>query len=171
MSCGVGHRHCSDPALLWLWCRPVAAAPIQPLAWEPPYAAGAAQEIAKKKKNFRVCIRNGNADLISKVVVIPVSCKWVFSFLHILINPWYCQTLIFSFRAGEMTLYYNILICLFWLPVSLGMSYNFTSYSSVSFYNFPDCIIWTYFKIIWFLFGKVCAVVLLKQILSFDKYI
>ena len=27
-----------------------AVAPISPLAWEPPYAAGAAQEIAKKKK-------------------------------------------------------------------------------------------------------------------------
>ena len=27
-----------DPALLWLWCRPAAIAPIQPLAWEPPYA-------------------------------------------------------------------------------------------------------------------------------------
>ena len=39
-----------DPALLWLWCRPVATAPIRPLAWEPPYAAGAAQEIEKKKK-------------------------------------------------------------------------------------------------------------------------
>ena len=32
--------------LLWLWRRPVATAPIQPLAWVPPYAAGAAQEIA-----------------------------------------------------------------------------------------------------------------------------
>ena len=31
-----------DPALLQLWCRPTAAAPIGPLAWEPPYAAGAA---------------------------------------------------------------------------------------------------------------------------------
>ena len=46
MSCGVGCRRGSDPALLWLWCRPVATAPIGPLAWEPPYAAGAAQEIA-----------------------------------------------------------------------------------------------------------------------------
>ena len=46
MSCGAGGRHGSDPALLWLWRRPVATAPIQPLAWEPPYAAGAAQEIA-----------------------------------------------------------------------------------------------------------------------------
>ena len=32
--------------LLWLWCRLVATAPIRPLAWEPPYAVGAAQEIA-----------------------------------------------------------------------------------------------------------------------------
>ena len=39
-----------DPALLWLWRRPVATAPIGPLAWESPHAAGAAQEIAKKKK-------------------------------------------------------------------------------------------------------------------------
>ena len=28
-----------DPALLRLWCRPVAVAPIRPLAWEPPYAS------------------------------------------------------------------------------------------------------------------------------------
>jgi len=46
VSCGVGCRRGSDPALLWLWRRPVATAPIQPLAWEPPYAAGAAEEIA-----------------------------------------------------------------------------------------------------------------------------
>ena len=50
MSCGVGCRRGSDPTLLWLWCRPVATAPIRPLAWEPPYAVGVAQEIAKKKK-------------------------------------------------------------------------------------------------------------------------
>ena len=31
-----------DPALMQLWCRPAAAAPIQPLAWELPYAMGAA---------------------------------------------------------------------------------------------------------------------------------
>ena len=28
--------------LLWLWCRPATAAPIGPLAWEPPYALDAA---------------------------------------------------------------------------------------------------------------------------------
>ena len=41
MSCGVGCRHGSDLALLWLWRRPAAVAPIQPLAWELPYAEGA----------------------------------------------------------------------------------------------------------------------------------
>ena len=51
MSCGVGRRHGLDPALLWLWRRPAATAPIRPLAWEPPYAEGAAQEMAKKKKD------------------------------------------------------------------------------------------------------------------------
>ena len=36
--------------LLWLWCRLVDAAPIRPLAWEPPYAVGAALKKEKKKK-------------------------------------------------------------------------------------------------------------------------
>ena len=34
--------------LPWLWCRPAAVAPIRPLAWEHPYAVGAA--LKKKKK-------------------------------------------------------------------------------------------------------------------------
>ena len=48
VSCGVGHRCDLDPLLLWLWCRPAATAPIRPLDWEPPYAAGAALEKPKK---------------------------------------------------------------------------------------------------------------------------
>ena len=47
-SCGVDCRHSSDPALLWLWRRLAATAPIRPLAWEPPYAVGAALEKAKR---------------------------------------------------------------------------------------------------------------------------
>ena len=38
------------PSLLWLWHRPVATAPIRPLAWEPPYAVGAALEMAESQK-------------------------------------------------------------------------------------------------------------------------
>ena len=39
----------SDPELLWLWRRPAAAAPIQLLVWEPPYAVGAALEKTKRQ--------------------------------------------------------------------------------------------------------------------------
>ena len=53
MGCGVGHRHGSEPALLWLWCRLAAVALICTLAWEPPYAAGVAlKKRPKKKKSF-----------------------------------------------------------------------------------------------------------------------
>ena len=37
--------------LLWLWCRPAAAALFQPQAWELLYAAGVA--VKKKKKKER----------------------------------------------------------------------------------------------------------------------
>ena len=47
VSCGVGCRQGSDPALLWLWRRPAATALMRPLAWEPPYAAEAGLEMAK----------------------------------------------------------------------------------------------------------------------------
>ena len=72
MSCGVGHRRSSDPTLLWLWGRPAATALIRPLAWEPPYATGAALEKARKKKKTKkkkekkvpICIEN-NLDILS----------------------------------------------------------------------------------------------------------
>ena len=39
-----------DPALLWLWCRLAAAAPIRSLAWEPPYTVGVALKKTNKTK-------------------------------------------------------------------------------------------------------------------------
>ena len=56
MSCGVGHRCGSDLALLWLWCRPAATAPIRLLAWEPPYAMGVALKKDQKKKNCNIYV-------------------------------------------------------------------------------------------------------------------
>ena len=38
------------PGLAMLWHRPVATAPIQPLAWKPQQAAGAALKRQKRKK-------------------------------------------------------------------------------------------------------------------------
>ena len=51
MSCGVGRRCGLGLVLLWLWCRPGAAAPIRPLAWEPLHAAGSALKRQKTKTN------------------------------------------------------------------------------------------------------------------------
>ena len=36
----------------WPWCRLAATAPIQPLAWELPYATDSAIERKKRKKKF-----------------------------------------------------------------------------------------------------------------------
>ena len=51
VSCGVGGRHGSDLVLLWLWWRPAATAPIRPLAWESPYASGAALNTHTQRRN------------------------------------------------------------------------------------------------------------------------
>ena len=64
---GVGRRHGSDPALLWLWRRLAATAPIRPLAWELPYAVGAAQEMAKRPKTNK---KNKN-------IGVPVVVQWL----------------------------------------------------------------------------------------------
>ena len=51
MSCGVRYRHSADLALLWLWRRPAAVAPIRPLAWESPYVMGVTLKRQKKQTN------------------------------------------------------------------------------------------------------------------------
>ena len=65
MSCGVGHRYSSGPALLWLWHRLAATTPIGPLASEPPHAAGTALKRQKdpppqKSSSFILCQDNIN---------------------------------------------------------------------------------------------------------------
>ena len=58
MSCGVGHRHGSDPMLLWLWYRLEAVAPIQHLAWEAPYASGVALKSKTNKQTKTGILRS-----------------------------------------------------------------------------------------------------------------
>ena len=48
MNCDIVCRQGSDSGLLWLWCRLATTAPIQPLAWEPPYAACVALKTNKQ---------------------------------------------------------------------------------------------------------------------------
>ena len=62
MSCGVGHRRGLDLALLCLWHRPAAVAPIKPLAWEPPYAMNAALKRKKKKEKIEIISLRFNID-------------------------------------------------------------------------------------------------------------
>ena len=42
-----------DLALLWLWYRPEATAPIRPLAWEPLYASGVALKKTKDRNKIK----------------------------------------------------------------------------------------------------------------------
>ena len=67
MSCGIGHRHGLDLALLLLWCRPAAVASIRPLDWEPPYATGAALKKQKKKQKQKQ--KKTNSDKTKKLVM------------------------------------------------------------------------------------------------------
>ena len=69
MSCGVGRRCASDPALLWLWHRPAAAALICPLAWELPHAVGVAvkkpEQEQKIENKYRAnCLGLPRTDLV-----------------------------------------------------------------------------------------------------------
>ena len=82
MSCGVDWRCSSGPALLWLWHRPAATVLIRPLAWEPPYATGAALEKGKKKKKeiideWQCCFGQSMNSRVSKhcwILLIFESC-------------------------------------------------------------------------------------------------
>ena len=91
MSCGVGRRFGSDLALLWLWHRPAATAPIRPLAWEPPYVAGEALGKTKRqrKKKKRISFSKnssgitGHSHVKRKVglchTIQKINTKWIIS--------------------------------------------------------------------------------------------
>ena len=57
--------------LLWLWCRTVATAPIQPLAWELPYATGALEKKNKTKQKNKH-LHEEAKDLYSKNCNMPM---------------------------------------------------------------------------------------------------
>ena len=75
MSYGVGCRCGLDPMLLW--CRPAAAAPIQPLAWELSYASGAPLKRQNKKGHTKdspkphLCVKNRSCEQFAELSFIP----------------------------------------------------------------------------------------------------
>ena len=70
VSCRVGHSCSSDPMLLWLGQRPVATAPIWPLAWELPYASDLTLKRQQKKK------KKGKTQIIWKAKNTPPNNHW-----------------------------------------------------------------------------------------------
>ena len=78
MSCGVGCRcgsDLADLALLWLWCRPAAAAPIQSLAWELPYAEGVALKQQQQQKDQKKQTKTKTKHILSlnALYILPVN--------------------------------------------------------------------------------------------------
>ena len=67
VSYNVGHRRNLDLMLCELWCRPAAAALIQPLAWELPYTVGAAlkrqNKQTKKIRDINLCLKYVKMDI------------------------------------------------------------------------------------------------------------
>ena len=62
MSYGIGRRHSSDLALLWLRSAKLAAVtPIQPLSWKPPYAVGVALKSKKKKIQYNTIMKKSSS--------------------------------------------------------------------------------------------------------------
>ena len=70
MSGGVGLRLGSDPSLLWLWCTPAGAAPIQLLAWEFPNAASAAPPPKKTKLCSKQIINEKHNTAVHSVILL-----------------------------------------------------------------------------------------------------
>ena len=98
MGCGVGRRRDSDPELLWLWCRPVATAPIWPLAWEPPYATGVAQEKAKRPKN-----KETNKKAIS---ILPTQEHSISFYLFVLFSISFISVIVFQVQVFCLLRYF-----------------------------------------------------------------
>ena len=70
-----------DPALLWLWCRLAAAAPIGPLAWELPYAMSVA---LKRKKDLMIVFLGG----VSLSVCLFADLPFILAAFVLFLNVW-----------------------------------------------------------------------------------
>ena len=77
MSCDVGRRHGLDLVLLWLWYRRAAAALMQPLTWEPPYAMDAALKKRKTKTKKQTNKTKNGVPIITKINISVALNVWV----------------------------------------------------------------------------------------------
>ena len=125
MSCGVGCRLGSDLALLWLWRRLAATAPIRPLAWEPPYATGVAQEIAKRqnKQTNKKLSWELRCGVVARVnILLCIFERYLI--LQVLITRE--KILYVDYTCDHFTTYTNIESC-FIPEISIKLNANYTS--------------------------------------------
>ena len=102
MSCGVGGcRRGSDLALLWLWCRPAAVAPIWPLAWEPPIC----RRCSPKRQNKECKRTQQGMVLVSYQFILSIKgiSDWVSKICTECIQMYFCANI------------YTYFFLLFWL--------------------------------------------------------
>ena len=126
---GVGRRCGLALALLWLWCRPAAAAPIQPLARELPYAMGAAltkQNNNNKKAKSGEGKSNMGQRLLSMScqhhdvnvallrLLIPGRCLERHPCLSLFKVPWWPLSSFYSHRCSQNRMY---LLQMIWFPI------------------------------------------------------
>ena len=63
--------------MLWLSCRLAAAALIRPLAWELPYATGAALKKREEKKSYAQSLPSCNkCSILLLLLLLAYSCAW-----------------------------------------------------------------------------------------------
>ena len=91
MSCGVGRRHGSDLALLWLWHRPAVVAPIQPLAWQPPYAVVEALKKRQKTKKQKTYTSGNICAPWDQVCLEKVQCRSRENILTVILDSYQRQ--------------------------------------------------------------------------------
>ena len=150
MSCGVGLRCSSDPAVLWLWCRPVVTAPVGPLAWDPPYAMGAA--IKKKTKRPKKLFLSIYFWAAINVIVFLISfLNYLFLVLR---NTNNFYLLIFVFCSfSELISFHAFFMAylIFFTYKIITCKDNFLLYSLDAFYLFLALMLWLELPIIYWI--------------------
>ena len=133
MSYGVGHRCGSDLELLRLWRRLAVAALIHPLAWEPPYAMGAALKTKKNKQT------TPQLSYITSWNLFETSCTWTEVFLlrfrsPLFINPGRRRTALAIAKLCNLNICHIYRICFY-----LATLHIFSQHCSISHMTF-ECM-------------------------------
>ena len=167
MSCGVGRRGSSDPALLWLWWRPAATAPIRPLVWEP-QSLESLIHLGYSKAFDKLCDRSGDKD---QTQMLFTAC-FILHFIDCTSQVLHCsqiEGLGESWIVQAYWCHFSKSICSLCVAVShFGNSHGMSNVFIIIIFGEVHCDLWCYycFEALWTpptydgeLNGLVCAVI------------